>query len=554
VSGDGHGALLITTPTRILRLQRDNSYLVVAGTDDQCGGFGGPPCGAEGDPTSTAIHPGQVEADPSSDAIYFVEGLTVRRVLDHEIDTVFNTSATTCRADEPCGDGGPALDARPSTTPTIAVAPDGRLHILDQRRVRRIEDDGTISTVATVPEEGVTGAFDISPTGAMAVGGTSGIWRRTTGAFARATLGDCTQPPDPCGDGGPAARAPVHAERLDFDADGRLYVQDRHRVRVIDTDGTVRHVAGSWQTTASACNENECARFGTAATVPLEPFDIGVDGDDLVLTTAYVGRLLRVTAPMRVPPAPPQGYRMVASDGGVFTFGWSTFHGSTGDLQLVSPIVAGASNGRGGYWFVAGDGGVFTFGNAGFFGSAAGATSSPVVDMARTPTGNGYWLLERNGRVHAFGDAPHRGDGVPTATNVAIVGARSGNGYRIVRSDGAQDDRQDQIGGQPASFPALHAPIIHARPTPSGKGLWLVAGDGGVFTQGDAGFFGSTGAMRLNQPVVDLVPTPTGRGYWLVARDGGVFTFGDAAYVGSMGAVRLNRPVVAGVAGPQVSG
>jgi hypothetical protein len=27
--------------------------------------------------------------------------------------------------------------------------------------------------------------------------------------------------------------------------------------------------------------------------------------------------------------------------------------------------------------------------------------------------------------------------------------------------------------------------------------------------------------------------TPTGRGYWLVAFDGGIFTFGDAGFFGS---------------------
>ena len=33
-------------------------------------------------------------------------------------------------------------------------------------------------------------------------------------------------------------------------------------------------------------------------------------------------------------------------------------------------------------------------------------------------------------------------------------------------------------------------------PTPSGNGYWLVASDGGIFAFGDAGFFGSTGAIR----------------------------------------------------------
>ena len=38
---------------------------------------------------------------------------------------------------------------------------------------------------------------------------------------------------------------------------------------------------------------------------------------------------------------------------------------------------------------------------------------------------------------------------------------------------------------------------------------------------------------RLSAPVVGMVATPTGRGYWLIARDGGIFSFGDAAYYGS---------------------
>jgi hypothetical protein len=47
------------------------------------------------------------------------------------------------------------------------------------------------------------------------------------------------------------------------------------------------------------------------------------------------------------------------------------------------------------------------------------------------------------------------------------------------------------------------------------------------------GFFGSTGDLSLNKPVVALASSPSGGGYWLVAGDGGVFSFGDAAQVGS---------------------
>jgi hypothetical protein len=73
---------------------------------------------------------------------------------------------------------------------------------------------------------------------------------------------------------------------------------------------------------------------------------------------------------------------------------------------------------------------------------------------------------------------------------------------------------------------------------------WLVASDGGVFAFGDAGFFGSTGAIALKKPIVAAAATPSGRGYWLVASDGGVFAFGDAGFFGSTGGTALNKPIV----------
>src|SRR5258705_129874 len=79
---------------------------------------------------------------------------------------------------------------------------------------------------------------------------------------------------------------------------------------------------------------------------------------------------------------------------------------------------------------------------------------------------------------------------------------------------------------------ALNAPIVGIAATHSHKGYWLLASDGGIFSYGDAHFYGSTGAMHLNQPVVGISPTPSGRGIWLVASDGAIFTTGTARYAG----------------------
>jgi hypothetical protein len=72
-----------------------------------------------------------------------------------------------------------------------------------------------------------------------------------------------------------------------------------------------------------------------------------------------------------------------------------------------------------------------------------------------------------------------------------------------------------------------------------------VAADGGIFTFGNAPFYGSTGAMRLNRPVVGMAANPHGGGYWLVASDGGIFTFGSVPFWGSTGSQRLLFPIIA---------
>ena len=79
---------------------------------------------------------------------------------------------------------------------------------------------------------------------------------------------------------------------------------------------------------------------------------------------------------------PGGGYWLVASDGGVFSFG-APFFGSTGALVLSKPVVGIAPvPGGGGYWLVGADGGVFTFGDANFHGSTANdLLNAPVVAM-----------------------------------------------------------------------------------------------------------------------------------------------------------------------------
>ena len=132
--------------------------------------------------------------------------------------------------------------------------------------------------------------------------------------------------------------------------------------------------------------------------------------------------------------------------------------------------------------------------------------------------------------------------------------APASTGYWLVASDGGIFSYGDAGFFGSAGAVALNKPIVGMAATPDGGGYWLVASDGGIFSYGDAGFFGSAGAVALNKPIVGMAATPDGGGYWLVASDGGIFSYGEAGFYGSAGAVALNKPIVGMAATPDGGG
>ncbi len=161
-----------------------------------------------------------------------------------------------------------------------------------------------------------------------------------------------------------------------------------------------------------------------------------------------------------------KGYDLVASDGGIFTFGGAQFFSSEGGKTLNKPVVGMATTpDGGGYWLVASDGGIFSFGNAQFHGSEGGTVlSQPVVGMAATPDGGGYWLVASDGGIVSFGDAQFYGS----------------------------------MGGKP-----LTKPMVGMAADPATGGYWTVSSDGGIFAF-NAAFAGSMGGKPLASPVVGM--------------------------------------------------
>jgi hypothetical protein len=175
---------------------------------------------------------------------------------------------------------------------------------------------------------------------------------------------------------------------------------------------------------------------------------------------------------------------------------------------------------------------------------AAGGVSSSYTDLVAAPT-------VPVAMTYTWNDALAAGAG---GSSGHTTSAPNAGGYWEVASDGGIFSFGGAgFYGSTGAFP-LNRPIVGMASTPDHRGYWLVASDGGIFAFGDAGFYGSTGAIHLNQPIVGMAPTPDGRGYWLVASDGGIFAFGDAGFFGSTGGFPLNRPIVAMTATPSGQG
>jgi hypothetical protein len=153
--------------------------------------------------------------------------------------------------------------------------------------------------------------------------------------------------------------------------------------------------------------------------------------------------------------------------------------------------------------------------------------------------------------VRAIGRAPALGPNPGLELNKSFVGiaAASRRGYWVAAGDGGVFSFGDApFLGSASGYPLAGAVVGIAHP-PLLNGYWLAAADGGVFSFGGAKFHGSLGGYtafgaRLVAPIVGIAPTPSGNGYWLIAGDGGVFAFGDAPYLGSAAAMPHTQPFV----------
>ncbi len=463
------------------------------------------------------------------------------------------------------GDSGPATAATVETPSAVAYDTAGNLYVADSSAnvVRKVSLAGTITAFAgdgTFGSSGdggqATSAQLASPAG-VAVDAAGNVYiaegmniRKVDLAGVITTFaGNATQ--GYSGDAGPATAAQLDTPQgVAVDADGNVLIADTNNnvIRRVTSDGNIATIAGDHSPSFSGDG-------GAATAAQLDnPFSVALDAHQNILIGDTVNQRVR---------------RVDATTGIITTIVGDGTAGSTGDgtaatLAEVSfpvGVVADAANNV----FVAENGGnlvrkidgasgtistVVGDGTGTYGGDGGPATSAQIQHPLGIGFDRAFNLViadQDNSRVRSV-----QGLGTPPPTPPPTPPASQG--YLMAAADGGVFTHGNaKFFGSEGGI-KLAQPIVTMASTPTGLGYWLFAGDGGVFTHGDAGFFGSEGALKLAKPIVAAASTPDGKGYWLFASDGGVFTHGDAKFFGSEGAIKLAKPIVAAASTPDGKG
>ena len=202
VAVDGAGNLYIADASNngIRKVDSTGTITTIAGTGELgFSGDGGPAVEAElYDPAGVAVD--------SAGNLYIADSgnQRIRKVdLTGTITTIAGTGEFGFS-----GDGGPAVEAELHSPRGVAVDSAGNLYIADSRnrRIRKVDSTGTITTIAG------TGEFGFS------------------------------------GDGGPAVEAELRSPRgVAVDSAGNVYIADsgNRRIRKVDSTGTITTIAGT---------------------------------------------------------------------------------------------------------------------------------------------------------------------------------------------------------------------------------------------------------------------------------------------------------------------
>jgi uncharacterized protein (TIGR03437 family) len=243
------------------------------------------------------------------------------------ITTVAGTGATTF-----AGDGGLAISAAVDHPRGVAVDAAGNIYIadVDNSRVRKVNTSGMISTVAGTGIAGYSGdgiaaiaaslngpqAVAIDTQGNLIIADTQNRRIRRVDASGNITTIAGTGIEGYSGDGGLATQAMLHqAMDLAVDAGGNIYFADStgHRVRMIATNGIITTLAGTG--TAGFSGDG-----GAAATAQLNfPVGVAVDANNNVYIADGNNFRIRMVSGGTITTVAGNGSEGFSGDGGAAT-------------------------------------------------------------------------------------------------------------------------------------------------------------------------------------------------------------------------------------------
>jgi uncharacterized protein (TIGR03437 family) len=216
--------------------------------------------------------------------LYVGETARIRKI---DTQGVITTIAGTGTAGD-TGDGGPATSAQVNFVGGLAIDSQGNLYFSqDQAQIRRIALDGTISLFVT--ENGVAGLAVDAQDQLYVAEPNNAVVRVITPTGVTSTFAG-TGIPGYAGEGGPALQAQLRQPAdLAFDSTGNLFIADGQRVAKIDTHGVLTRIAGDPSLQAGIPSQDEVPATQSSLTA----FSVATDplGDVFVATP----RVRRIT-------------------------------------------------------------------------------------------------------------------------------------------------------------------------------------------------------------------------------------------------------------------